>query len=234
MPLKTFDYLDEYGLLKDGFKLKNVGKLSIKIWSSRIYCCDGDCSLTVHMTNDSTSTVAGTVTLQFDEELKKTVKKALEKIKVDDKGDFSVNTGSDGSNRVVFAGHIDMKTMTGSGTYKFDLGGHEVTWTQQDYINAFREGGGDWKWTGALEGDYTWLEEGEFTISYDPEKDGKDVVTFNLNGNVTATASGTRVSSLYNVDYSGSPNLSVGTEPFALSRTGEWSSYMRFTVSGKE
>ena len=227
--------LNEYGLLKDGFKLKKVGKLLIKsFWSSRIYSCDGDCSLTVHMTNDSTSTVAGTVTLQFDEQVRETVKKALEKIKVDDKGDFSVDTGSDGSSRVVFAGHIDMKTMTGSGTYKFNLGGHKVTWTQQDYINAFREGGGDWKWTGGLEGDYTWLEEGEFTISYDPEKDGKNVVTFRLNGNVTATASGTRVGSLYNVDYSGAPGLSVGTEPFALSRASEWSSVMSFTVSGKE
>lgn len=225
------EIIDNMETFMEVIKQKKVGKLSIKTFSSSgIYGCDGDCSISVHMTDDSNTTVSGSVSLQFDEQLREKVKKALEKLNVDDKGDFSINTGSDG-NRIIFAGHIDMETMTGSGAYKFDLSGHVVTWTQQDYINAFREGGGEWKGTVGLEGDYTWLEEGEFTISYDPESDGKDVVKFRLNGNMTATASGTRVSSLYNVDYSGSPGLSVGVEPFGLSRAGEWSSVMRFTIS---
>ena len=225
------EIIDNMETFMEVIKQKKAGNLSIKTFSSSsIYGCDGDCSIAVHMTDDSNTIVSGSVSLQFEKQLKEKVKQALEKLNVDDKGDFSINTGSDG-NRIIFAGHIDMKTMTGSGAYKFDLSGHVDTWTQQDYINAFREGGSEWKGTVGLEGDYTWLEEGEFTISYDPESDGKDVVTFRLNGNMTATASGTRVSSLYNVDYSGSPGLSVGVEPFGLSSAGEWSSVMRFTIS---
>ena len=225
------EIIDNMETFMEVIKQKKAGNLSIKTFSSSsIYGCDGDCSIAVHMTDDSNTIVSGSVSLQFEKQLKEKVKHALETLNVDDKGDFSINTGSDG-NRIIFAGHIDMKTMTGSGAYKFDLSGHVDTWTQQDYINAFREGGSEWKGTVGLEGDYTWLEEGEFTISYDPESDGKDVVTFRLNGNMTATASGTRVSSLYNVDYSGSPGLSVGVEPFGLSSAGEWSSVMRFTIS---
>ena len=155
--------------------------------------------------------------MSFEEEVNAAIKSAISHITPNVNGDFKIDT-----NGIVFEGNIDFTKLTGSGTYSFDVTASKNVQSVSDFIEKYRDGSGHGSFETALSGDYTLHEEGTFTVSYDEEKYGKDVLRFNLTGTKSQTLNGMKISSISGFDPFGAmPDFNATSAPFSLTHERE-------------
>lgn len=225
------DDLEEHDLLKSGMRPKAAGGLAFRsVLPGKSYSVLENGTLAVTDINKNTYEHPCSFSVDFDKQVKDKLKSALGNIKIDSNGDFSVNKGG-----IVFSGHIDTKTLTGSGTYSFDFSGSVNVRTLQEYEEICRNDMTNFNWRDeiVLDGDYTWKEEGVFTFVSLPDKDGEGVIRCELTGTSNISVSGARIASLSNVDFLGSSSdLSASASPYTISKTrSDQTTKLSFTIS---
>ena len=212
------DDLEENGLIKEGIRVKAAGLDLKTFYAFTVYAVGYDyLEIPITLTNGVTSKGRVLCDMSFEEEVNAAIKSAISHITPNVNGDFKIDT-----NGIVFEGNIDFTKLTGSGTYSFDVTASKNVQSVSDFIEKYRDGSGHGSFETALSGDYTLHEEGTFTVSYDEEKYGKDVLRFNLTGTKSQTLNGMKISSISGFDPFGEmPDFNATSAPFSLTHERE-------------
>ncbi len=212
------DDLEENGLIKKGIRVKAAGLDLKSFYAYTVYAVGYDfCEIPFTMTNEQTVNGRVLCDIYFDDEVEAAIKTAIAHITPNVKGDFKIET-----NGIVLQGNIDLEKLSGSGTYSFDIALSKTIQSLSDFIVKYRDGSGKGSFETALSGDYTLHEAGTFTIEYDEEEIGKDILRFKLTGTKSQTLNGMRIGSISGFNAFGeSPNFNATATPFSLTTEKE-------------